>query len=75
VPVHGGHIAAPAKGLTGGGALRHSCVRDLAVAARGARGEDGEPYPSWHKVAEGHGWLVSSVVAHLGRGKRERKRV
>jgi hypothetical protein len=48
---------APAKGLTGGGALRHSCVWDLAIAAQGARGEDGEPYPSWHKVAEGHRWL------------------
>jgi hypothetical protein len=26
------------------------------VAARGAREEDGEPYPGWHEAAEGHGW-------------------
>jgi hypothetical protein len=44
-----------AKALTGGGASRRSRARDLAVAARGARGEDGEPYPGWHEVAEGHG--------------------
>jgi hypothetical protein len=48
-PVHGGHTAAATKGLTGGGA------RDLAVAAQGARGEDGEPYPGWHEAVEGHG--------------------
>jgi hypothetical protein len=27
------------------------------VAARGARGEDEEPYPGWHEAAEGHGRL------------------
>jgi hypothetical protein len=54
-PVHGGHTAAVAKGLTGGGARRRSRARDLTVAARGARGEDGEPYPGWHEAAEGHG--------------------
>jgi hypothetical protein len=25
------------------------------VAARGARGEDREPYPGWHEAEEGHG--------------------
>jgi hypothetical protein len=49
VPIHDGHTAAAAKGLAGGGA------RDLTVAVRGARGEDGEPYPSWHEAVEGHG--------------------
>jgi hypothetical protein len=44
-----------AKGLTRGGAHRCSRARDLTVAARGARGEDGEPYPSWHEAAEGNG--------------------
>jgi hypothetical protein len=47
-------MVAAAKGLTGGGARRHSRARDLAVAARGARGEDEEPYPVWHEEAEGH---------------------
>jgi hypothetical protein len=55
VPVHGGHTAAAAKWLTGGGALQHSCARNLAIVARGVRGEDGEPYPGWHEAAEGHG--------------------
>jgi hypothetical protein len=58
--VHGGHTAAAAKGLTGGGARRCSRARDLTVAARGARGEDEEPFPSWHKAAEGQGWLGNS---------------
>jgi hypothetical protein len=43
------------KGLTGGGSHRRSCARDLTVAARGARGVDGEPYPGWHEAVEGHG--------------------
>jgi hypothetical protein len=60
VPVHGGHTVAAAKGLAGGGARRRSRAWDLAMAARGARGEDGEPYPGWHKAAEGHGWTGDS---------------
>jgi hypothetical protein len=48
-------MAATAKGLTGGGPRQCSRAQDLAVAALGARGEDGEPYPGWHKAAEGHG--------------------
>jgi hypothetical protein len=55
VPVHGGHTAAAAKGLAGGGTRRRSRARHLAVAARGARGEDGKPYPGLHEVVEGHG--------------------
>jgi hypothetical protein len=47
-------VGAAAKGLTGGGARRCSHARDLAVAARRARGEDGEPYSGWHEAAEGH---------------------
>jgi hypothetical protein len=43
-----------AKGLTGGGARRRSRARDFAVAARGTRGEDEEPYLGWHEAAEGH---------------------
>jgi hypothetical protein len=46
---------AVAKGLARGGARRRSRVQDRTVAARGARGEDGEPYPGWHEAAEGHG--------------------
>jgi hypothetical protein len=53
-PVHGGHTAAATKGLTGGGAQWRSHARDHAVAAQGARGEDGEPYPGWHEAVEGH---------------------
>jgi hypothetical protein len=34
---------------------RHSRARDLAVAAWGARGADGDPYPGWHKLVEGLG--------------------
>jgi hypothetical protein len=46
---------AAAKGLAGGGARRRSSAWDLTVAAWGARGDDGEPYPGWHEAAEGHG--------------------
>jgi hypothetical protein len=42
-----------AKGFTEGCAHRHSRV--YAIAALGARGEDGESYLGWHEVAEGHG--------------------
>jgi hypothetical protein len=48
-------MAVAAKGLTGGGARRRSCSWDLAIAARGAKGEDGEPYRGWHEAAEGYG--------------------
>jgi hypothetical protein len=47
-----------AKGFTEGGAHRHSRV--YAIAAWGARGEDGESYLGWHEVAEGHGRLGDS---------------
>jgi hypothetical protein len=53
--VHSGHTAAAAKGLAGRGVRRRSHAWDLTVAAQGARGEDGEPYPVWHEAAEGHG--------------------
>jgi hypothetical protein len=43
------------KELARGGAHRHSCARDLAMVARGARGGDGDPYPGWHEAAEGLG--------------------
>jgi hypothetical protein len=45
VPVHGVPKAAADKELAGGGACRCSCVRVLIMAARGARGGDGDPYP------------------------------
>jgi hypothetical protein len=66
VPVHGGHTAAAAKGLTGGGARWRSRARDLAVAERGARGEDGEPYPGWHgRLGDGEG---RRALGELGGG-------
>jgi hypothetical protein len=48
-------MAVAAKGLAGGGARRRSRSWDLAIAARGAKGEDGEPYHGWHEAAEGYG--------------------
>jgi hypothetical protein len=61
-----------AKGLTGGGPRRRSRVQDLTVVALGARGEDREPYPGWHKAAEGHGRLgdgeVRQWLGELGGG-------
>jgi hypothetical protein len=41
--------------LAGGGACWHPRARDIIVAARGARGGDGDPYPRWHEAAEGLG--------------------
>jgi hypothetical protein len=32
---------------------QRSHARDLAVAAWGARGADGDPYPGWHELVEG----------------------
>jgi hypothetical protein len=52
--VHGGHTAAAAKELARGGAHWRSRAQYLAVAAWGARGGDGDPYPGWHEAVEGH---------------------
>jgi hypothetical protein len=41
--------------LAGVLARRHSHARDLAVAAWGARGEDGDPYPGCRQWVEGLG--------------------
>jgi hypothetical protein len=38
--------------LAGRGARRCSRAQDLVVAAGGARGADGDPYPGWHEVVE-----------------------
>jgi hypothetical protein len=41
--------------LAGGGACWRSRAWDLTVAAWGARGADGDPYPRWHELVEGLG--------------------
>jgi hypothetical protein len=53
--VHGGPTDGARSELAGVWARRCSRARDLVVAAWGARGEDGDPYPGWHEWVEGLG--------------------
>jgi hypothetical protein len=39
------------------------------VAARGARGAGGDPYPGWHEVVEGLGW------PGVGEGRQRRSKL
>jgi hypothetical protein len=53
--VHGGPADGARPELTGVRARRRSHARYLTVAAWGARGEDGDPYPGWREWVEGLG--------------------
>jgi hypothetical protein len=53
--VHHGPAGRARPELAVGGARRRSHARDLAMAAWGARGADGDPYPGWHEMVEGLG--------------------
>jgi hypothetical protein len=50
-------------------ARRRSRARDLAVAAWGARGADGDPYPRWHELVEGLG------RPEVGEGRQRRSKL
>jgi hypothetical protein len=54
--VHDGPAGRVRPELTRGGVCQRSNARDLAVAAWGARGADGDPYPGWYELVEGLRW-------------------
>jgi hypothetical protein len=56
--VHGGPVDGARPELTGVRVHRRSRAQDLVVAAWGARGEDGDPYPGWREWVEGLGQEV-----------------
>jgi hypothetical protein len=62
--VHHGPAGKARPELARGGAHRCSRAWDLVVAAWGARGADGDPYPGWPELVEGLGRLG------VGEGRR-----
>jgi hypothetical protein len=67
--VHGGPTDGARPELAGVRVRRRSRARDLAVAAWGARGEDGDPYPGWRECMEGLG------RSGVGEGRRRRSKL
>jgi hypothetical protein len=77
--IHHGPAGKARPELAGGGVRRCSCARDLTVAAWGARGADGDPYPgstSWWRGSDGQasvkggGGGVSSTRGCKGEERR-----
>jgi hypothetical protein len=67
--VHGGPADGARPELAGVRACQCSRAWDLAVAAWGARGEDGNPYPGWREWVEGLG------RSGVGEGTRRRSKL
>jgi hypothetical protein len=54
--IHHGPTGRARPEVVGGVARRCSHARDLTMAAWGARGADGDPYPGRHELVEGLKW-------------------